>query len=222
MATGEQRLQRNQGLIAQGTEQGQGPDLLGMAQELGRQRGQEESGTRTPGTGVGIIDIFTRKKRQQAQTEINTQQALKRAADVFDASGVDANKLTTQELEGLQRLALTDEDAFDRQMDQIEMAQGLNMSPQTKTAWERDVVALNRERLEAEALARQGFDSELTANMANQIRDERRADLGPVVANLQSAQEVAELLLSGNRSGAVAFSTMYRWIKRHDNSVVRA
>ena len=64
-------------LLAEGLSAGQGPDIF----ELAQQTRQRQSGQRTavPGTGVGIIDIFTVKGRRAEQAEINARDAKQRA-----------------------------------------------------------------------------------------------------------------------------------------------
>ena len=224
----------DQALLAAGTAAGQGPDVFEIARQTAQQRRQPQQRTATPGTGVGIIDIFTAPGRRREQTEINARNAMNRANDVFNAAGINEAALSDQEMSGLQGLALSDPASFNQQVQQIELSQGLNLSPAQSHQVRRASVDL---RIQDEQLAQasiktksdrlafaqasgQAPDRDLLVSTARDLRGERSKDLAPYNDSLRSFDELQAALQLD--SGPASMAVLFKFIKALDDSVVRA
>ena len=228
---------QDQALLQRGLSQGQGPDINEMAQALAAQAAQrppEAFAGRTPGTGIGVIDLFTRGRRAAEARELSTQRAQSRANDFINASGVDTSKLSEQELSGLRGLAVSDPLSFNQQVQQVELAQQMNLSPAQSHQARRSSVDL---RIQDEQLAQaslktksdqlafqvasgQAVDRTLLVSASKDIRAERAKDLAPYNDSLRSFDELnAALELD---SGPASMAVLFKFIKALDDSVVRA
>lgn len=226
-----------QALIQQGLSQGQGPDIFQMAQALQAQaqpQGQPAQRTIAPGTGVGILDVFTAPARRREQQQINRQQSQQRASDFINASNVDVSKLSEQEISGLSGLAVSDPASFNQQIQQIELAQELNLSPAQNAQARRASVDL---RIADQQLIQAGIktktdrlaldqatgvvpDRDLLVSTAKDLRGERAKDLAPYNDSLRSFDELQAALELD--SGPASMAVLFKFIKALDDSVVRA
>ena len=230
---GDDMADEQQALLA-GQAQGQGPDIFDLARQTQQARPAAPERTIAPGTGVGIIDLFTAPARRAEQQQINTQRAQQRATDFINASGVDINQLSRQEISGLQGLAVSDPAAFNAQIQQVEMAQSLNLSPAQSHQVRRGNVDL---RIADQQLIQAGIKSrmdQLTFNQASgaapdrdllvstsrDIRVERAKDLAPYNDSLRSFDELQAALELD--SGPASMAVLFKFIKALDDSVVRA
>ena len=227
---------QNRALIEQGLSQGQGPNILEMAQQLQNQRPAAPERApagfagRTPGTGVGIIDLFTRGRRAEAGRDLARQ----RASDFINAAGVDISGLSEQERSGLAGLAVSDPASFNAQVQQLELAQQLNLSPAQSHQARRASVDL---RIADEQLAQASIktksdtlafqrasglapDRDLLVSTAKDIRGERAKDLAPYNDSLRSFDELQAALELD--SGPASMAVLFKFIKALDDSVVRA
>ena len=225
---------QDQALIAAGLSAGQGPDIFELARQTAQQRPAAADRTIAPGTGVGIIDLFTAPARRREQTRINTERAQSRATDFINASKVDISKLSEQEISGLQGLAVSDPAAFQAQIQQVELAQGANLSPAQSHQVRRGSVDL---RIADQQLVQAGIktrmdtlaeqqqlglapDRDLLVSTSRDLRAERSKDLAPYNDSLRSFDELQAALELD--SGPASMAVLFKFIKALDDSVVRA
>lgn len=83
----------------------------------------------TPGTGVGIIDIFTAPSRRKKQQAKNLEAAEQRAQGLLEVSGIE---VTPEQERALLDFGVQDFDSFEEQVQQIEESQGLNISAEAQ------------------------------------------------------------------------------------------
>ena len=227
-------------LLAEGLSQGQGPDIFELARATrGRAPAAEEGErqpTRTivPGTGVAAIDIFTRKSRREEQTKINTSNALQRAQDLINASNIDPKRLTGQEMQGLQGLALSDPGAFDAQIQEIELRQ----RPPTQAQLDTHKAAVQNFEIGQQNFIQEEIET-TTARMglaklqggipdlvdvlrtADNLNKQLEAQLSPYTTAL-SAYDNLIATANLDPTGASSVAASFQFIRSMDNTAVRA
>lgn len=179
------------------------------------------------GTGIGIIDIFTAPSRRRKQQQANLASAQQRADSLVDASGVDLSGFTPSEVEGLQRLAIQDFDAFEAQVQQIENVQGLNQTPlqrqQLLNAQQQFQQNASGELRAVAAAGRLENAQKLEFNKAvnsetSSLRGQYHQAIRPVVDMLQSVQLARGQMELGTPEAA--FNSARLFIQQLDKSMV--
>ena len=216
---------QDQALIARGLSQGQGPDINELAQALqqqGAQRPPAAFAGRTPGTGVGVIDLFTRGRRADEAREIAASQV----PATFAASGVDPAAGIAGRADAVQQLLANPSTRAQGlvELGNMQTQQGINM-----TGPERSILLdqMNQAQIKSksDALAfqqAQGLpvDRALLVSTSRDLRQERTKDLAPYNDSLRSFDELnAALELD---SGPASMAVLFKFIKALDDSVVRA
>ena len=215
---------QNQALIARGLSQGQGPDINELAQLLqnqGAQRPPNAPAGRTPGTGVGVFDVFTRGRRAEEAQEIAAGQG--QAALV--SSGVRQAEVNADRLAGIrQQLSNPATRAAGiAELDQISVAQGINATPTTRKIQMEQLaqaqIKTNVDVLAAQQAAGIGMSPERLVSTSDMLFDDRQREMLPFRDRLASFDQLMSVVDS--ESGPATVAVLFKFIKSMDDSVVR-
>ena len=126
-----------QALIQRGLEAGQGRDIFELAEATRRRQPPPTASAErsiTPGTGIGIIDIFTAPARRRAATTERIESRAEQAGNLLDIQqlGFEAPGLQADEQLLLDSLAdPATRGATLGELRQRQIAQGINLDPQS-------------------------------------------------------------------------------------------
>ncbi len=170
--------------------------------------------------------MLRREREMQQQRQAQRGQS---SSDVMRAYGmpmgprVDTTPAEQQRLGGIAgAIASPDRDIRLAGLGQLEQ-----ISPRGALEMEQLRLANQREALELQALQNPQslYDPEFQATIANQLRDERSADLKPYQTQLRLFDDINSLLQpamqGGMQTGPAAMNILFRYIKGLDDSVVR-
>ena len=240
---------------------GQAPDQLTRLQEISttsaRNEARRESlaDERTPGGFSGIISgpiarafgAEGAEQRAGAAGDAAAEQAILDAEGarlggqaLIGASGVDLTQLEPQRAAALQTLAVTDPLRAEAEINEIQAAQSINITPaQVRTA-QRAAVDLSRASVdlriatqtERQALIKSSMDAlsfqrasgmgmtpQLLTSTADMLFDDRSRDMAPYKDQLASFDQLQSII--NTESGPASMAVLFKFIKSMDDSVVR-
>lgn len=186
-------------LLAQGTAQGQGLDILALARQQADANRSGQRGQEAPGTGIGLIDIFTRGKRREAGEQI-------RAAEVSQQAAIETQagaNLLLQNLDIVQtieqantlREGLTNPDTRSETLQRIGVTRA---EPARELALNATQLAMAQSISAEERAIASDFRAQDTANFEASMRP------GKILAQQQGAELRAFQLEVASRTAGIA------------------
>jgi hypothetical protein len=182
-------------------------------------------------TGIGARKRLREQQEADRNAMIAQQQASQAASEaagqaLIQSSGIDPQQIQPGRMAGLQQLAVTDPDAARMELDEIQAAQGINLSQKDRVDFDiarsnlrksrlaNDLAELNLQRAQGV-----GMDPATLNSVSNNLRDERRADLAPYTSKLAAYDEL--ISVADIQSGPATVAQLFKFIKSMDDSVVR-